>query len=116
MYCLIELLLPLTVLAGIQLNGTRVIYPAGKREVTLGLTNRDIAPRLIQAWVDKGDNEVNPQQGMSAFIVIPLFFAWMAKKSKHCVLCILVNHFLKIGSQFSGSMCWKCHLSLSKAT
>jgi hypothetical protein len=81
MYCLIELLLPLTVLAGIQANGTRVIYPAGKREVTLGLTNRDIAPRLIQAWVDKGDNEVNPQQGMSAFIVIPYFSPGWRKRA-----------------------------------
>ncbi|XWJ88950.1 fimbrial biogenesis chaperone [Phytobacter ursingii] len=74
MYCLVVLLLPLTALAGIQFNGTRVIYPADKREVTLGLTNRDVAPRLIQAWVDKGDNQVNPQQGMSAFIVIPPVF------------------------------------------
>jgi chaperone protein EcpD len=41
--------------AGIILNGTRVIYPAKAKEISVRLTNDDAkAPRLIKAWIDGG--------------------------------------------------------------
>ncbi len=56
--------------AGIQLDATRVIYPEGKKETTLGLKNEASEPRLIQAWVDAGEgNEARPP-----FIIMPPIF------------------------------------------
>lgn len=56
--------------AGIQLNATRVIYPEGKKETTLGLKNEAAEPRLIQAWVDAGEgNDARPP-----FIIMPPIF------------------------------------------
>ena len=60
--------------AGIQLDSTRVIYPADKREVTLALTNHADTPRLIQAWVDAGDTDVSPHKNTVPFIVTPPIF------------------------------------------
>jgi chaperone protein EcpD len=53
--------------AGIQLAATRVIYPAGKREVTLAVTSKDPTPRLIQTWIenDSADTAKVP------FIILP---------------------------------------------
>lgn len=56
--------------AGIQLHGTRVIYPAGKREVTLSMTNLSPAPRLLQAWVDADGDKSDS----IPFIVTPPIF------------------------------------------
>jgi len=37
--------------AGVTINGTRVVYPAGQREVSLSMVNDGTEARLIQAWV-----------------------------------------------------------------
>ncbi|GJL34465.1 fimbrial chaperone [Enterobacter hormaechei] len=56
--------------AGITLNATRVIYPEGKNEATLGIKNDSSAPRLIQTWVNAGEgNNVTPP-----FIIMPPIF------------------------------------------
>ena len=56
--------------AGIQFDATRVIYPEGKKETTLGLKNEAGEPRLIQAWVDAGEgNDTRPP-----FIIMPPIF------------------------------------------
>lgn len=68
------LTLPYLSQAGIQLDSTRVIYPAGKREVTLAMTNHAETPRLIQAWVDNGDTDISPQKNTAPFIVMPPIF------------------------------------------
>lgn len=61
-------------LAGIQLDGTRVIYPAGKREVTLSVTNQADTPRLLQAWIDDGNADTPPALSAVPFIVTPPVF------------------------------------------
>jgi chaperone protein EcpD len=55
--------------AGIQLAATRVIYPAGKREVTLAVTSKDPAPRLIQSWIENDDADA-PSANVP-FIILP---------------------------------------------
>ena len=42
-------------LAGVVVNGTRVIYPAQAREVTVQVDNVGDSPALVQAWIDSGD-------------------------------------------------------------
>ncbi len=41
--------------ANVILDGTRVIYPAGKKEVTVKLTSQNTRPVLVQSWIDNGD-------------------------------------------------------------
>ena len=57
--------------AGIQINGTRVIYPADQREVSVSMVNNGTEPRLIQAWVDSGDASERPQNSKAPFLVTP---------------------------------------------
>lgn len=57
--------------AGIQIKGTRVIYAADKREVTLSLDNNGTESRLVQAWVDSGDPSERPETTKAPFIVTP---------------------------------------------
>ena len=60
--------------AGIQINSTRVIYPAENPEVTLGMTNNATTPRLIQSWIDDGDADASPETISVPFIVTPPIF------------------------------------------
>ncbi len=57
--------------AGIQINATRVIYPAAKKEVTLSITNESTTPRLLQAWIDNGDTDIHKATENIPFIVTP---------------------------------------------
>ncbi|MGK9175962.1 molecular chaperone [Yokenella regensburgei] len=53
-----------------MLDATRIIYPQGKKEVTLGVSNKSTEPRLIQTWIDAGE-ENNTK---APFIVLPPVF------------------------------------------
>jgi chaperone protein EcpD len=57
--------------AGIQINGTRVIYPADQREVTLSMVNNSADPVLLQSWVDDGDMKSTPETSKSPFLLTP---------------------------------------------
>lgn len=58
-------------LAGIQVAGTRVIYPAQESEVTVHVRNDDNGPRLLQVWVDDGDSRATAQNTTAPFFVTP---------------------------------------------
>lgn len=65
---------PQCVHAGLQVLGTRVIYPATAREVSVSVQNSDSgkgAVRLMQAWVDTGDSGQNAQTSSAPFLVTP---------------------------------------------
>jgi chaperone protein EcpD len=69
--------------AGIVLSGTRVIYPAADREVTVSVTNNDAkAPRLVQAWIDSGDATLAPDKADVPFHVKPPVFRLDPQKSQ----------------------------------
>ncbi|WP_269790120.1 molecular chaperone [Stenotrophomonas sp. Iso1] len=57
--------------AGVVINGTRVIYPAQAREVTVQVTNDGQAPSLVQAWIDNGDPEQTPENSDAPFVLTP---------------------------------------------
>lgn len=58
-------------LAGIVIGGTRIIYPAQSREVTVQLSNVGDGPALVQLWVDEGDAAQSPDDSKAPFIVMP---------------------------------------------
>ncbi|AZF20919.1 Putative fimbrial chaperone [Pseudomonas sp. R3-52-08] len=60
--------------AGVMIDGTRVIYPAMEREVTVKLTNKGQKPGLMQVWIDRGDAQSRPQDADAPFLVTPPIF------------------------------------------
>ncbi|KVR59341.1 molecular chaperone [Burkholderia ubonensis] len=57
--------------ANMVLFGTRVIYPAGQREVSVRMNNQGKQPALVQAWVDRGDTTATPDKADAPFVVTP---------------------------------------------
>ena len=62
------------VTAGVVVNGTRVIYPADKREVTVSISNTGETPSLVQAWLDAGDPHSKPSEAKVPFVLTPPLF------------------------------------------
>lgn len=59
------------VIAGVVITGTRVIYPAGDREVSVKINNKGNMPVLIQAWVDDGQENASPETIRVPFLITP---------------------------------------------
>lgn len=57
--------------AGITINGTRVVYPADQREVSLSMVNDGKEARLIQAWIDTGDASERAETNKAPFVITP---------------------------------------------
>ncbi len=57
--------------ASIVLDGTRIIYPGGDREVSIRLTNNGAQPVVAQAWLDDGEAQGNPNRIKAPFILMP---------------------------------------------
>jgi chaperone protein EcpD len=60
--------------AGIVVDGTRVVYPAAKREVTIHIRNPGDTPSLVQAWLDAGDPHAKPGESRVPFVMTPPLF------------------------------------------
>jgi len=56
---------------GVYIYGTRVIYPAAQKEVTVQLMNKGDRSALVQAWIDDGDSQTPPEKLQVPFLVIP---------------------------------------------
>lgn len=56
------------------MSGTRVVYPADQREVSVRLTNEGESPVLVQAWLDQGDPTVKPEHISVPFTLTPPVF------------------------------------------
>ncbi|ROR14632.1 fimbria/pilus periplasmic chaperone [Erwinia sp. JUb26] len=62
--------------AGVALGATRVIYPAGQKQVQLAVTNNDDSSTfLIQSWVENNDGVKDGR-----FVITPPLFAMQGKK------------------------------------
>lgn len=60
--------------AGVLIDGTRIVYPAKEREVTVKLTNKGQSPVLMQIWIDRGDAQSKPQDADAPFLATPPIF------------------------------------------
>lgn len=66
----------------LRLGATRVIYPAGQKQVQLAVTNNDDnSTRLIQSWVENADGQRDGR-----FVITPPLFAMQGKKRTPCAL------------------------------
>lgn len=75
--------------AGVEILGTRIIYDANKKEVSLQLSNHDNAPYLVQSWIDDGENG----ESKAPFIITPPLFR--LENNKDAVLRVV-----RTGGQF----------------
>ncbi|MCA8205848.1 fimbria/pilus periplasmic chaperone [Burkholderia sp. AU33545] len=60
--------------ASVVISGTRVIFPAHEREVTIKITNEGKKPVLIQSWLDKGNERESPDNIDVPFTLTPTMF------------------------------------------
>ena len=68
--------------AGIQIDTTRVVFPAQQREVFFSLSNRGDSPALVQVWIDQGDFDSKQEDADAPFIANPPIFRLDGKKGK----------------------------------
>ncbi|KVV42578.1 pilus assembly protein [Burkholderia ubonensis] len=60
--------------ASVTLSGTRVVFSAADKEVTIQLSNDGKLPALVQAWIDKGDERASPDKIDVPFVITPTVF------------------------------------------
>lgn len=58
-------------IASVIIGGTRVVFDAKQREVTVKLTNEGDQPALVQAWLDDGDPKTRPDNANVPFALSP---------------------------------------------
>lgn len=68
--------------ASVVIAGTRVVFPADDREVTVRLTNENTRPALIEAWIDSGDEHATPDKVNAPFLITPPLFRMEAHKDQ----------------------------------
>ncbi|QEY75302.1 fimbrial biogenesis chaperone [Pseudomonas denitrificans (nom. rej.)] len=68
--------------AGIVIQGSRVVYPAKEREVTVKMNNMSDQPSLVQAWVDKGNDKLTADKADGPFLITPPIARVEAKKGQ----------------------------------
>lgn len=57
--------------ANVIVQGTRIVYPADKKYVSVQLVNTSSTPSLVQSWIDGGDVDSTPETTTAPFIVTP---------------------------------------------
>ncbi|WP_454721331.1 MULTISPECIES: fimbria/pilus periplasmic chaperone [Cupriavidus] len=57
--------------AGVVISGTRVIYPAQAKQVTVKVTNDGKVPALLQSWIDDGNVRADANTGNMPFTLLP---------------------------------------------
>ncbi|WP_420994769.1 fimbrial biogenesis chaperone [Cupriavidus sp. 30B13] len=57
--------------AAIVIQGTRVVFPADSREVTLRINNPGTGPVLVQSWLDDGHADIPPEKVQVPFVLAP---------------------------------------------
>lgn len=60
--------------AGVIVDATRVVYAAGKREVSVGIRNAGDQPSLVQIWVENGSSDAGPREANAPFALTPPLF------------------------------------------
>lgn len=76
------------VFADIVISGTRIIYDANKKDVSVRLENKGNRPLLVQNWLDTGNDNADPSQIKVPFASTPPRFAYRAKtraNDKNCL-------------------------------
>ena len=57
--------------AEVVITGTRQVYPAEQKEITVQLNNTGTQPALVQSWIDSGDPQSSPTNATAPFVLSP---------------------------------------------
>ena len=57
--------------ANVVIIGTRVIYPQDQKNIIVKLENNGKNAALVQAWLDTGDQNADPKNIKTPFIITP---------------------------------------------
>jgi len=68
--------------ASVVIGGTRVVYPAQDKDVTLKFINEGERASLVQVWLDDGDDQSTPDTAKAPFVVAPPVFRLDPKKQQ----------------------------------
>ncbi|MDF3931443.1 fimbrial biogenesis chaperone [Pseudomonas citronellolis] len=68
--------------AAVTIMGTRLVYPAGEREISVRFSNDGEQPALMQIWVDRGDPKVQAQDADAPFVSTPPIFRLDPRKGQ----------------------------------
>jgi len=60
--------------AAVVIAGTRVVFPAQARDVSLKVENKGSEPALVQVWIDDGDEASTPSTARAPFAITPPVF------------------------------------------
>ncbi|MBA4707806.1 fimbrial biogenesis chaperone [Aquitalea aquatica] len=69
--------------ADTSINGTRIIYPADKREITFTVNNNGKKASLVQSWIDEGNPKDTPDNTTAPFILTPPISVISPEKSQN---------------------------------
>jgi chaperone protein EcpD len=58
-------------MASVVITGTRQVYSAKQKEITVKLNNDGLAPALVQSWIDTGDVQSVPATAKAPFVLTP---------------------------------------------
>ncbi len=68
--------------ASVILQGTRIVYPANSKDVTIVAENTGSQPALVQAWMDRGDDLKTLDADETPFVLTPPIFRLNPEKTQ----------------------------------
>lgn len=95
LFVLALLIMGMAAHAAVVLDGTRVIYPSDRRDVTVRLKNMGDVPGLVQSWIDTGDPGQKPETLDVPFSITPSMFRMEPGRSQ-------VLRLVYLGGQLPG--------------
>lgn len=69
--------------ADVTVEGMRVIYAAGQREVALRQNNEAGRASLVQAWVSDGNLQQTPEASNAPFVLDRPILRWIRRHRMH---------------------------------
>ena len=84
----------------VVIMGTRVVYPATQKSISIRLNNDNESPALVQSWLDDGDAAAPPESVHVPFIITPPIFR-MDSKSGQTVRIVYTGESLPKENLFS---------------
>jgi len=60
--------------AAVVVDGTRVVYPSNRREVSVNLHNVGTMPALVEVWIDAGNDRSKPDDASAPIVATPPLF------------------------------------------
>jgi len=68
--------------AAVVVDGTRVVYPSNRREVSVNLHNVGTMPALVEVWIDAGNDRSKPDDASAPIVATPPLFRMNATQGQ----------------------------------